>query len=297
MNFKNTQLLTIYTYLQKELASKAVVTIIVDNPDTIEDAISLKSWIDVAQILFARLGVPKVLESNSLELTFYKLNQNNSFHTQKIEQKEEKYGVSSPFFKLDKLKQASFLHYYLQALQAVQIEQRRAILNLGINKGDEFALIKDILPLKKFEAIKFIGIDHSTTIIEYLKKRFATNSNMSFFAADINKLALLGLPKSDLIISIGTLQSPGINYKPFLMELVQEHLAPNGALILGFPNSRWIDGELIYGAKAPNYSYSEMSLVCSDIIFAKKYLQQKRFRVSVTGKDYLFITATKIAKI
>ncbi|MGE4473070.1 MAG: methyltransferase, partial [Sulfuricurvum sp.] len=31
-----------------------------------------------------------------------------------------------------------------------------------------------------------------------------------------------------------------------------------------------------------------------DIYYCKKYLQQKKFRVTLTGKDYLFLTATKI---
>ncbi len=136
-----------------------------------------------------------------------------------------------------------------------------------------------------------IGIDHSQTAIEYAQKRFPSKR---FYQQDINRLDELNLPKSDLIISIGTLQSPSINYKPFLMSLVQKQLTENGALILGFPNSRWIDSELVYGAKAPNYSYSEMSLLFSDVIFAKKYLQQKKFRVTITGREYIFVTATKI---
>jgi hypothetical protein len=118
--------------------------------------------------------------------------------------------------------------------------------------------------------------------------------NANFYVADINRLKELKLNRANLIISIGTLQSPSINYKPFLMQLVQEHLSSDGALILGFPNSRWIDNQLIYGAKAPNYPYSEMSLLFNDIIFAKKYLQQKKFRVTITGREYLFLTATKI---
>ena len=129
--------------------------------------------------------------------------------------------------------------------------------------------------------------------LDYAKKRFP-KENVKFYKQDINALKALNLEKSDLIISIGTLQSPSINYKLFLMSLVQEHLTVNGAFILGFPNSRWIDNELIYGAKAPNYPYSEMSLLYNDVIFAKKYLQQKKFRVTITGREYIFLTATRI---
>jgi hypothetical protein len=97
-----------------------------------------------------------------------------------------------------------------------------------------------------------------------------------------------------MLISIGTLQSSTINFKPFFMNLVQNYLTDNASIILAFPNSRWIDTQLIYGAKAPNYAMSEMSIVCNDIIFCKKYLQQKKYRVTITGKDYLFVCATKI---
>jgi len=79
-----------------------------------------------------------------------------------------------------------------------------------------------------------------------------------------------------------------------LAYMIQNHLTSGGALILGFPNCRWSDGEMLYGAKAPNYSTSELSLVIKDIYFCKKYLQQHRFRVTLSGKEYLFLTATRL---
>jgi hypothetical protein len=78
------------------------------------------------------------------------------------------------------------------------------------------------------------------------------------------------------------------------MNIYQNYLLKGGAMILGFPNCRWIDGEMIYGAKAPNYKFNEMGLVLKDIYFCKKYLQQKGYRVVITGKDYLFLSARKI---
>jgi hypothetical protein len=80
------------------------------------------------------------------------------------------------------------------------------------------------------------------------------------------------------------------------MELVQNYLQEDAAVILGFPNSRWIGGEMVYGAKAPNYAMSEMSLLFNDVMFAKKYLQQKKYRVTITGKQYIFLTATRIGR-
>lgn len=236
---------------------------------------------------------PIKINDHIVKLSFQKLKTDNSFHSTKVEKIEEKYGTESQFFVINKNEEPTFLFAYHKALEAVKIKNRKYILNLGINKGDEFDLIQKIVEARVFDKMRLIGVDHSSSALNFAKKRFPKD-NVEFYQQDINKIDELELDRSDLIISIGTLQSPSINYKPFLMSLVQRQLTENGALILGFPNSRWIDSELIYGAKAPNYSYSEMSLLFGDVIFAKKYLQQKKFRVTITGREYIFLTATKI---
>ncbi|MCW8954048.1 MAG: class I SAM-dependent methyltransferase, partial [Sulfurimonas sp.] len=161
-------------------------------------------------------------------------------------------------------------------------------------KGDEFKVIKNMLTCKEFETKEFVGIDYSQTAIDYARDDFAFD-NVEFTCHDINRLEELDLGRFDLIVSIGTLQSSNINFNETFMKIYQNHLEKGGAIILGFPNCRWADSEMVYGAKAPNYSFNEMSLVLKDIHFCKKYLQQKKYRVTVTGKDYLFLTARKIA--
>ena len=84
--------------------------------------------------------------------------------------------------------------------------------------------------------------------------------------------------------------------KLVFMSLVQDYLQEGGSIILGFPNCRWMGSDIIYGAKNPTYTYSEQSLLYKDVYFCKKYLQQKKFRVTLTGKNYLFLTATSIKK-
>jgi len=293
-NLSNLSLLEITDILTKELKNKRVVSFLVKNPDLDENATSLKEWVALSELLFCKFLMPIKKENNLIELKFKKLDSSNSFHTDKVIQKEEKYGIESKFFKINKLEYPTFLLAYKRALEAVNVKQKKHILNLGINKADEFLLIKQLLTKDEFGKIQFSGVDFSKTAIEYAKSIFTKENNVNFYIQDINLLEELNLPKSDLIISIGTLQSGGINYKTFLMELVQKHLTNDGSLILAFPNSRWIDNELIYGAKAPNYPYSEMSILFNDIIFAKKYLQQKKFRVTITGREYIFLTATKI---
>jgi hypothetical protein len=253
---------------------------------------SLKAWMELAELLGCRMLVPKEKNPYLIQLTFEKIKE-HSFHQTKQKCKEEKYGIDSLFAEIHKMEEPAFFYYYLQALENVKVSQRKHILDLGINRGDEFEVIRKMVPPEIYRKMKLVGIDHSKSAIAAARTSFP-ETNVSLYAHDINDLAALTFDKFDLLISIGTLQSPGINYKPFLMELVQQYLHNDAALILGFPNSRWRGGEILYGAKAPNYAMSEMSLLFNDVIFAKKYLQQKKYRVTITGKSYLFLTATKI---
>lgn len=252
-----------------------------------------KSWTDLAELLMCKMTTPKKSTYPLVKLTFKKLERQNSFHIESQSSKEEKYGIGSHFSQIHKMEEPTFLYYYTQALQNVYLSHRKSVLNLGINTGDEFSVIKKSLDAKSYANMSLIGIDHSQTAIAYAKSCFP-EENVTFHAHDINDLDRLNLGKFDLLISIGTLQSPSINFKPFFMSLVQNYLEKDAAIILGFPNCRWVGGEMIYGAKAPNYAMSEMSLLLNDVIFCKKYLQQHKYRVTLTGKQYLFLTATKI---
>jgi 2-polyprenyl-3-methyl-5-hydroxy-6-metoxy-1,4-benzoquinol methylase len=202
-----------------------------------------------------------------------------------------KYRPTGIFSRIDKREEPDFLYHYLQALDEVKIEARKRILDLGVYRGDEFRVILERLGGE--EIPDMIGIDHDIDAIAYAQAHIP---EATFHLHDINGLASLDPGRFDLLISIGTLQSPGIETKPLVMELVQHHLTDDGAIIFGWPNSRWIDGELIQGAKAPNYPFSELSLLIKDLHWIKKYLQQHRFRVRIFGQSYLFLVATKISK-
>lgn len=252
-----------------------------------------KSWTDLAELLMCKMMTPEKSTYPLVKLHFKRLETQSSFHIESSSSKEEKYGVDSHFSQIHKMEEPAFIFYYTQALQNAKLNQRISVLNLGINTGDEFNVIKDTLNTDTYENMHLVGIDHSQTAIAYAKSCFPER-NVTFYAHDINDLEHLNLGKFDLLVSIGTLQSPSINFKPFFMSLVQNYLAKDAAIILGSPNSRWVEGEMIYGAKAPNYAMSEMSLLFNDVIFCKKYLQQHKYRVTLTGKQYLFLTATKI---
>lgn len=255
------------------------------------DSFGFKSFVDLAQIFLLKMLLPLQKDEESVVLRFSKLDEGSSFH--KSQKSSEKYGVGSEFFSIDKTKQFSFLYHYKKALEFVGIESKKEILNLGINRGDEFRVIEQMLGKESFNEKSFVGVDYCASAIEYAKKEFSS-SNTHFICHDINDLDELDLARADLLISIGTLQSSSISFNASFMHIYQNYIEDGGAIVLGFPNSRWCDGEMIYGAKAPNYSFSEMSLVLKDIHFCKKYLQQKKYRVVVTGKEYLFLSARKI---
>lgn len=305
--FTQETMFEIISYLEKELKQKDETLFEVLNPNINGEIYagekyilnniefiyrSYKSWCDLAELLFCKMLVISI-NQNTVTLKFQKLNKFDSFHNEINDEKNEKYGENSTFFRINKNEEPAFLYSYMKALINVKVEEKKNILNLGINKADEFEVIKELLEEQVLKNISFTGIDYSSSAIEFAKKRFPFN-NFNFFTHDINKLVELNLKKSDLIISIGTLQSSSLNFKLLFMDLVQNYLEDKGSIILGFPNCRWINGEMIYGAKAPNYLYSEQSILYKDVYFCKKYLQQKKFRVTLTGKNYLFLTATSI---
>jgi len=300
-------MLEILNILKKELTTKNTVTFEVLNPDNFNNKAigenieisnevhifrDYKSWLDLAEKLFSKMLTPIKVDENIVQITFQKLNLNDSFHND--EQDREKYGSQSLFSKINKNEEPEILYSYLQALKNVKIEKRVRILNLGVNSGEEFELIKEYC--ENFKDLELIGIDYSTTAIHAAKEKFRDDSNIKFFVHDINSLEQLDLGTFDLIITIGTLQSCNSNFKELFMNIIQNYLKKDGSVILGFPNCRWLEGKPIFGAKAPNYSFSEMSILFNDVVFCKKYLQQKKFRVTITGKYYIFLTATSIRK-
>jgi trans-aconitate methyltransferase len=245
--------------------------------------------VELAAKLECRMQTPERIDSPSVRVRFQKLDRSRSFHLDNSG--HEKYGTASLFGEINKHEEPAFAWAYDLALREVGIAQTRRLLDLGVNTGGELAHIEAMLGAD--HGIEMVGIDHSHSALDVARSRCPS---ATFYRHDINDLAALGMGRFDLLLTIGTLQSPGIETKPLVMDLVQHYLTDDSALIIGFPNSRWIDGELIQGAKAPNYPFSELSLLIKDIHWIKKYLQQHRYRVRIFGRSYLWLVATRISK-
>lgn len=302
MTFHTDPMQTILHTLRTEAAPLNpgdILTITVPDPDTctgcypgevfsVDDATyrhhSWANWVRLAQLLGYRMLTPQPATPPLVTVRFQKLDPSQSFHNTS----EDKYASDSLFARIDKREEPDFLYHYLQALDEVKIRTRRRILDLGVSRGDEFGVIDDIAGENTAE---MVGIDLDATAIEVARSRYP---HAAFYTHDINDLNSLELGQFDLLITIGTLQSPAVETRPLIMDLVQHFLTPDGALIIGFPAGRWIDGELLPGARAPHYPFPESSLLIKDIYWIKKYLQQHRYRVRIFGQSYWFLVATKI---
>lgn len=251
-----------------------------------------KIWVDLAEILKCRILTPERISENKVLMRYALLDISKSWHTNSGIDIKEKYGVGSEFAQIKKLEEPYFLSDYIRSLRELELQFRASILNLGINRGDEFKAFDHVFDSELVGSLKFTGIDHCESALNEASENFKDH-NYNFILGDIKDIPKMYLEKQDLIVTIGTLQSPDFNGKEIFRYLIQNILKPDGNVILGFPNSRYIDREVMYGAKTKNYTESNMNLLIKDISFYKKYLQQHGFKVLTFGKYYIFMVATK----
>ena len=95
------------------------------------------------------------------------------------------------------------------------------------------------------------------------------------------------------MIAIGLLQSGALDDRALLRRIVQELLAPGGAVILGIPNCRYVDGEVAYGARMKETSRSpELGLLVQGRrVLPGSTSSSTTCRCFVTGRNYIFVTA------
>ena len=257
---------------------------------------SYKVWIELAEQLNCRFLTPALVEWPFVEIRYMPLDTGASWHANaKPSGDTEKYGDQSGYFRINKLEEPSFLVEYIEALKQIPFPREPRVLNLGVNRGDEFSLFDRLFGKERCAEFSFVGLDHCASAIAYARERFS-KPNYRFIEADLRHFAALDLGQFDLIISIGTLQSPSVRGRELLKYLVKNTLHDDGHMILGFPNCRYIDHEIRYGAKMKNYRRPELSLVVKEVMMHKRYLQQQRFRVILTGKHTLFLTGLRLPR-
>ena len=299
--FRHESLFEISQYLENQLAKQSILSFCVPNPDlgagcytgeVIEGTNiihrSWSVWFDLAERHVCRFATPTLYGEHFVCLTFTKIVMVSNSETNL--DKHEKYGAESEFGRITKLEESDFLLTYLEALERIKPQAGERILSLGINTGKEFRVF-DYLSLS--QKLQFTGIDYSETALEKAKVTFPSE-NYQFIHADINDIARLELGTFDLVMALGTLQSPGIDDRSVLRYLVQHCAHSSSRLLFAFPNSTHIGTERSYGARMKNFRQPDLSLLVKDAAYYRKYLHQHKFKVFITGKHYLFITAIPI---
>jgi SAM-dependent methyltransferase len=203
----------------------------------------------------------------------------------------ERYGAASGFARISKLEDPGFVIDFGEALERCLVPDRARVLDLGVNTGDEVALMQ-LAP--KLRDATFVGVDHSASALAIARARFA-GREVELHEADLGALDQLALGTFDLVVSIGTVQSPGIDDRALLRQVIQHHVRMPGAVIFGFPNCRYVDGEAEYGTRMRNFRQPELGLLFKDVAFYRKYLQQHAYQVFVTGKNDILVTGVRSA--
>ncbi|HEY0483233.1 MAG TPA: class I SAM-dependent methyltransferase [Kofleriaceae bacterium] len=294
--FRDEPLLEIIAFIRRCLADGAPIELAVLDPDRgrgryagerVEGHVHrpFRVWVDLAERLGLRLLTPRPGEPPLVHLRFEPLAPAGAWRGEP----SEKYGAGSEFARIDKREDPGFVLDLADALARVALPPAPRVLDLGVNTGEPLALVMQLMPASRVASATFVGIDHSTSALAAARGRFG--DQVQLIEADLNQLADLALGRFDLVISIGTLQSAGIDDRALVRRVVQDHLAPAGAVIFGVPNCRYADGELAYGARMKNFRQPELGLLVKDVAFYRKYLQQHHRQVFVTGKNYLLITA------
>jgi len=236
-------------------------------------------WLDLAERLGLRMRTPRAGEPPLVQLCFDPLVRTPATR----ELGTERYGAGSAFARIRKAEDPGFVLDLADALGRIRLPPAPRVLSLGVNTGDELALLADL----GLADARFVGVDHSASALAIARARFG--ATVELVEADLNALPPLG--RFDLVVAIGVLQSATLDDRALVRRIVQEHLAPAGAVIFGIPNCRYVDGETEYGARMRNFRQPELGLLVKDVAFYRKYLQQHHRQVFVTGKHYMLVTA------
>lgn len=256
----------------------------------------LRVWVDLAERLGLRLLTPRPATPPHIELRLERLDPAADWHTAPAPDPREKYGAGSSFARISKLEDPDFLLDVADAIERVGLGPEARVLELGVNRGDALTLLTDLVPGLATRG-ELVGVDHSSSALALARARLP-GANARFLTADLGDLdglAARELGRFDLVMVLDTLQSSGLDDRALLRHIVQRCLTPRGAVMLGVANCRYLDGEVVHGARMKNFRQPELGMVIKDVAFYRKYLQQHARKVFVTGRHELLITAVPLS--
>ncbi|MCD0164709.1 methyltransferase domain-containing protein [Deinococcus sp. 12RED42] len=235
------------------------------------------TWTDLADLLGAHLLTPDRAGEGRVRLTL-------RAHAPARDPDHAGYGPDGDWARVNKLEDPVFLSTFIEALRRVNPPPGGRVLALGLNAGHELAALPLAFPDR---ALTVVGVELDPAAAQAARERWP---QATVHVADVNALPE-GLGRFDLILALSLLQSPGVTQDVLLATLRRHHLTPAGGLILGYPNARYRDGTLSYGARMRNYARPDLSLLAADLTNARRGLQKHDFKVFVTGKYEVLLTA------
>lgn len=235
-------------------------------------------WTDLADLLGAHLLTPERLPGGRVRLRL-------RLRAAGPDPDAAGYGAGGDWARVDKLEDPVFLHTFVEALRRVNPPPGGRVLALGVNAGRELGALALALPGRELEVV---GVDLDASALAAAALRFPRGT---FLQLDVNGLPRPELGRFDLVLALSLLQSPGVRQDVLLSALRRHHLTPGGGLILGYPNARYRAGELSYGARMRNFGRPDLSLLAADVSAARRGLHGRGFKVFVTGKYEVLVTA------
>ncbi|GGI78103.1 class I SAM-dependent methyltransferase [Deinococcus wulumuqiensis] len=238
---------------------------------------SWQTWADLAELLGAHLLTPERLPGGRVRVRL-------RAHTPRPDPDAQGYGAGE-WARVDKLEDPVFVFTLVEALRRVGPPPGGRVLALGVGGGHELDVLALAFPGRDFAVL---GADIEPQALDRARARHPAGD---FRVLDVNTLPRPDLGRFDLVLSLSLLQSPGVRTDALLAALVRHHLTPGGGLVLGFPNARYRDGTLSYGARVRNFVRPDLSLLMADVTDARRRLQKYGFKVFVTGKYEVLVTA------
>ena len=247
-----------------------------------------RAWVDLATGVGCVIGTPVPLGDGRVRVPFRPLGGEAPWHADGATGSvaaPARYAATDGFAAVRKLEDPGFLLPLLEALERVRPPDGGRVLVLGCHRGDEVAALGWLQPAPL--DLEVVGVDHAAAPLAEARARFPT---ATFLEADVGALPD-DLGRFDLVVAIAVLQSRGVDDRALVRRLVQDHLAPDGALLLGVPASRFRAFDVVWGARTRNYRVPDLSLVVQDLATYRRYLHQHRFRTHVGGRYDLLLTA------
>ena len=244
---------------------------------------SWRAYLDLAEALGCRCRTPAPVGDGRVLLRFEPLGPEAPWHA--APSGPDRYADEAGFAQVRKLEHPGFLLPLLAALERTRPPDGGRVLVLGCHRGDEIAALTwlDPPPLD----LEVVGVDHAVGPLAHARRRFPS---ARFLEADVNALPE-SLGRFDLVVAVAVLQGPRVDDKAVVRALVQRHLRPAAGVVLGFPNSRFRGGEVVWGARTRNYREPDLSLVVRDLAAHRRYLLQHGFVTHIGGRYDLLLSA------